>query len=138
MPEIRPATLEDASEIARLGVQLGYEMSESPTRERLAYIVSSPDHEILVCADSGGLIGWIGLQVVHGIAAGTYAELSGLVVDELFRSKGIGGRLLSAGESWSAERGFRSLRVQTNTIRLDAHRFYERLGYRRVKEQRVY
>jgi hypothetical protein len=37
----------------------------------------------------------------------------------------------------AAERGYRKLRVRSNVVREDAHRFYEREGFRRTKTQMV-
>jgi GNAT superfamily N-acetyltransferase len=46
--------------------------------------------------------------------------------------------LLSAAELWAEDIGFDSIRLRTNTLRLDAHRFYENAGFKKVKEQFTY
>lgn len=51
---------------------------------------------------------------------------------------GVGATLLAAAEAWAAARGHDTLRVRSNVIRVDAHRFYERLGYERVKQSLVF
>jgi GNAT superfamily N-acetyltransferase len=42
---------------------------------------------------------------------------------------------LKQAEQWAGERGCCAVSVHSNVIRKDAHRFYERLGYRVVKTQ---
>jgi len=137
MDRIRPARIEDAAAIARLTTQLGYPIEADTTRRLLDYLIEDDDQEILVF-DLEGVVGWAGVAVHHGLTGEPFAELAGLVVDETHRSHGIGRKLLFAAEDWARGRGFGKLRVRTNMIRADAHRFYERLGYGRVKEQRVY
>jgi GNAT superfamily N-acetyltransferase len=137
MDNIRSACLEDAEAIVGLTCQLGYPTEISDTRERLAYMISDSNHEVLVYED-GALLGWLGLAVVHSLTSDPHPELLGLVVEEAARSRGIGAKLMGAAEAWAISRGFEHLRLRTNLKRTDAHRFYERLGYVPVKEQRVY
>jgi GNAT superfamily N-acetyltransferase len=61
----------------------------------------------------------------------------GLIVDKEYRGKGIGKQLLDGAARWATEHGYNKLRVRSNLIREDAHRFYEREGFRRVKTQVV-
>jgi len=134
---IRSATALDATAIVPLTRQLGYSADESSTQERLAFLIDSLDHEILVYEDDG-LIAWASLYVSHSLTSEPYVELIGLVVDSDHRSRGIGAKMMVAAEEWARSRGFSKLRLRTNLIRADAHRFYERIGYKAVKEQRVY
>lgn len=66
------------------------------------------------------------------------AEILALSVDENNRSNGIGAALLRTAEEWAREQGARRVRVRSNVIRKDAHRFYEREEYAPVKDQRVF
>lgn len=55
-----------------------------------------------------------------------------LAVQERFRSRGIGGRLLDAVEAWARERGAELITTDTNLrSNLGAVDFYERHGYKR-------
>ena len=58
-----------------------------------------------------------------------------LVVREGRRGNGIGEQLMRYAEQWAAQRGAACVRLRSNVIRADAHRFYQRLGYRVVKTQ---
>jgi hypothetical protein len=42
------------------------------------------------------------------------------------------------GEAWPARRGLKSVSLRSNIVRDEAHTFYERLGYERVKTQHAY
>jgi len=123
--------------LAPLTSQLGYETTEEQSQERLAFLIGSPDHEVLVCEDDG-LIAWASLHVTHSLTSEAHVELIGLVVAESHRSRGIGAKMMEAAEEWARMRGFQKLRLRTNLLRADAHRFYERIGYVGSKEQRVY
>jgi hypothetical protein len=42
---------------------------------------------------------------------------------------------MSAAEAWARDHRYRSVRVRSRIARAEAHRFYERLGYSRIKTQ---
>jgi GNAT superfamily N-acetyltransferase len=91
----------------------------------------------LLCAESddGALVGWLHVQTRHVVESDPFAEICGLVVDERQRGAGLGRDLVAAAEQWAAERGYLTVRVRSNVIRTDTHRFYERLGYVVMKSQ---
>ena len=57
-------------------------------------------------------------------------EIQELYVDNSFRSKRIGQTLLYQLEIIAIQRGFAGLEVASNKNRLQAHRFYKRIGYK--------
>jgi GNAT superfamily N-acetyltransferase len=57
------------------------------------------------------------------------AELTALVVDESRRGSGAGRALVAACEDWAAAAGAVRLTVATAFRRVEAHAFYERLGF---------
>lgn len=135
---ITSAGLGDAAALARLAGQLGYPSSPETIRSRMAGYLDDPERAILTARADGEVVGWLSLDVASHFYAGDYAEISGFVVDERYRSRGIGKAMLDAAESWARERGLPCLRLRTNAIRKDAHRFYERNGFTKVKQQLVY
>jgi len=134
---IRSARLDDAAAITSLTNQLGYSIDETRTRDLLGYLLNATERDVLVF-DDRGVVAWLGLSVAHGLTADPHAEVMGLIVDQNHRSRGLGSMLMTAGEDWARAKGCSRLRLRTNLIRAGAHRFYERLGYSTVKEQRVY
>jgi len=133
---IREATASDAAALAALSTQLGYPAQPGEAAERLTAL--GPEGTVLVAEEGGAVLGWIHVCGIRFFQSPPFAEVGGLVVNEAARGKGVGKLLLEAGARWAAERGYRKLRVRSNVVREDAHRFYEREGFRRVKTQAVF
>jgi GNAT superfamily N-acetyltransferase len=64
--------------------------------------------------------------------AGPVGRVTALVVEASSRGCGIGRALMEAAERWTAEQGCVLIEVTSNQRRVDAHRFYEKLGYERT------
>jgi len=134
---IREAEPDDAAALAALSVQLGYPATAGETAARLAALRARPGDAVLVAEDGGAVLGWLHVGGKLMLESAPFAEVLGLVVDEKHRGKGVGKRLLAGAVRWAADNGFARLRVRSNVTREDAHRFYEREGFRRVKTQVV-
>lgn len=134
---VREATAADSAALAALSTQLGYPTQPEEAVERLRALGERPANAILVAEEDGAVVGWIHVCGMQFFESPPFAEVGGLVVDAASRGKGAGKLLLEAAVRWAAEHGYRKLRVRSNTIRADAHRFYEREGFRRVKTQVV-
>jgi GNAT superfamily N-acetyltransferase len=137
---IREATLSDAAALAALSIQLGYPSTPEEMVERLTMLGSRPGtggNGVLVAEDESGVVGWLHVSGMYLLESPAFAEVLGLIVDEAHRGKGVGKRLLDGAARWAADHGFDKLRVRSNVVREDAHRFYEREGFRRVKTQVV-
>jgi GNAT superfamily N-acetyltransferase len=86
----------------------------------------------------GTIAGWIGAFVYRCVEAEARVEISGLVVDERFRSQAVGRFLLDRAEAWACEKGFSATSLRSNVIRERAHAFYERQGYAHTKTQKSF
>ncbi len=138
-PAIRAVRLTDAPAVAALTTELGYPVSETDQRRRLAALIASSNDAVLVATDAGDApVAWIHVRRRVSLAADGEAQVMGLVVDARHRSAGLGSRLLTAAEAWARQHGARTMRVQSRLERERAHRFYERAGYRMVKTSRVF
>ena len=131
----RPATAGDASAIAVLVTQLGYEASTGEVTARLARLLARPDQHFIVAEIEGRLIGWVHVDVVEYIDSEPYAHVAGLVVSRDHRRQGIGAALMAAAETWAREQGCAVIRLRSSATRTAAHRFYESVGYTNVKTQ---
>lgn len=137
--EIREPRAEDHARIAELAGQLMYASSASDIAKRLEGMQQSKEHAVFVAELAGGEIaGWIAVFVCRTVEADARAEVSGLVVDERFRSQGIGLHLLARAERWAREKGCRQIGLRSNVIRERAHAFYERQGYQHLKTQKAF
>ena len=133
---IREAEPRDVNAIAALAGELGYPTTPDAMARRLAAL--GERDAVLVADDDGVCVGWIHVSVIESLENDRHAEIRGLVVAEAHRSAGVGAALVRAAEEWAARRGCPRVRVRSNVIRERTHRFYERLGYRAVKSQKVF
>ena len=135
---IREYAATDAREVAKLCGQLGYPATEAQVTERAGKM--SPHSFLLVAEDSGSkaVVGWIELLLLTHLLSDSCLEISGLVVREEERSRGIGALLVSSAEERARRMGMRRVRVRSNVIRQRAHAFYRRLGYQDIKTSKVF
>ena len=132
MIHIREAEKPDYQEIIRLMKnELGYpDLDEVETDKRLDYFKNSDDFMTFVAVVDDEIAGFIG--VMKGIAYtinGYYSQIIALAVSEKKRRCGIGTALVTRAEEWSLSYGIAGISVNSNMMRLDAHAFYEKLGY---------
>lgn len=136
---VRPATLADAPRMAVLSGQLGYPAETADLGARLGNLLNRGDDEGVFVAEVGGqVVGWAHVTARFLLESAAYVELAGLVVDAALRRQGIGGRLLQISAAWAQDKGFRQMRVRSNVVREDAHRFYEGAGFAKTKTQSVF
>jgi GNAT superfamily N-acetyltransferase len=127
---VRPAAVGDAPAVAALCGQFGYPATGEAIGRRLAAIASDPDSAVLVAeARDGAVVGWVQVRTLQLLQRDACAEVCGLVVEEAWRRRGIGGLLVAAAEDWARRQGVDVLRLRSNVVRDDAHAFYRRLGY---------
>jgi ribosomal protein S18 acetylase RimI-like enzyme len=61
---------------------------------------------------------------------GLRAQVESVRVDTLFQSQGIGSEMMKWAMERAKQRGAHVVQLTTHKSRLDAHRFYERLGFK--------
>ena len=138
-PILRHARLEDAARIAELCGQLGYPSTREQLDRRLHQVVAHDGNAVMVAETRDGEIAAVlDIFVVWGITSDVHAELAAFVVDERFRSRGIGRLLLAYAEDWAREKGCKEIGLRSNVIRDRAHIFYESLEYRHIKTQKAF
>ena len=136
---IRRAKIEDSETITNLTIQLGYPAVFAETKQWLAALLDSVNHEVLVAIhEQQGLCGWIHIEKRLSLESGYKAEISGLVVSSQIRRAGIGKQLIIAAESWALSRNLLTLYVRSNIKRKDSHPFYVSQGYALKKTSHTY
>ncbi len=135
---IRSARHGDEGRLAELSAQLGYPCETAVVSTRLERYLGSDERIVLVAEADDSVLGWLSLEVVDHFYLDRFVEISGFIVDSSRRSTGIGTLMIASAEAWVREHGLSFLRLRTNAIREGAHRFYEREGFERIKEQFVY
>jgi len=135
---VRPGRTGDAPGLARLCTELGYPSSPAQMTERLR-LLDGTEHGLFVAeAGDGSLRGVIDVHVRVVLEEDPFAELIALVVTEDARGEGIGSALVAEALRWARARGLPKVWVRVSLWREATPRFYESLGFRLYKEQRVY
>ncbi len=135
---IRAAELSDAAAIGSLGIQLVHWADPDRARERMEAVLGRDDQAIFVAEDSKGLVGWIHVLTALRLTVDRFGEVVGLVVAQERREEGIGERLVEAAVGWARDNGLRSVRARSRTTRIPAHLFYEKIGFKKTKDQGVF
>jgi predicted N-acetyltransferase YhbS len=136
---VRVISHEDAAAVAELSRQLGYEVSVEMVAEQIGSLSSRSANQVAFVACVGtNVVGWIEAAIAHHLQSPPYSLIGGLVVREGMRSMGVGKRLCAEVEQWSREKGIAVVRVTSRSSREDAHRFYLREGFERIKTSAVF
>jgi N-acetylglutamate synthase-like GNAT family acetyltransferase len=136
---IRDAVLADAARIADLSTQLGYPSTMEQALVRLRTLPQDGSHAVYVAQNEmDAVVGWVHVYEHLPVCHDRVAEIAGLVVDASCRASGVGKRLMDAAENWAREKGLDTVVLRSNVIREAAHKFYENLGYTRIKTQHAF
>ena len=136
---IREASLSDASRIAELSGQLSYPTEQAAVERSMRVLPQDGSHVVFVAEDGAGrVVGWAHVYALHFVGSDMRAEVAGLVVDESCRRSGVGIALMARVEDWAREKGLPAVTLRSNVIREPAHKFYEKLGYTRIKTQHAF
>jgi len=137
--EIRRPKLRDHDKMADLAGQLGYECTGADVQARLDEMCDPNQYAVYVAELPGGQIaGWIGVYAFRAVELDYFAEISGLIVDQQIRSRGIGKALLDAAEQWARSHACSRISVRSAVTRESAHRFYTSNGYEHTKTQKSF
>lgn len=131
----RAAREDDATAIAALVTQLGYEASPRDVANRLSRLLTRAGQRFIVAEADGRVLGWVHVEAAESVDTGVFAHVAGLVVDRACRRQGIGAALMAEAEAWARQQGCPVIRLRSSRTRTPAHRFYEGLGYVNVKTQ---
>ena len=102
-------------------------------RQALVRIVADPANDLLVAEDAdGALVGTLQLTVIPGMArrGSSRLQVEAVRVRSDLRSAGIGGAMMRwVADAAAPALGTPLVQLTSDAARVDAHRFYERLGY---------
>ncbi len=133
---IRDATADDVAAMADLATQLGYPSQPEEMYRRLTALQSERS-AVLVALAHSNVVGLVQVSLEPTMLVEARATIDALVVDGQHQGEGVGRALLSAAESWAANRGCLGMCVRSNIKRQGAHAFYRKLGYILVKTSLV-
>ncbi|GAB4069425.1 hypothetical protein GCM10028812_32870 [Ancylobacter sonchi] len=143
---IRPALDSDGDAIAALiaGAFAEYEgcvfdrAAEFPELDAIASHFEARGGIIWVAADGAAIIGSLAVAPmrVEGVPAGTL-EITKVYVARAARRRGVARALMNHAIAFAGAQDAQELRLWTDTRFLDAHRFYESLGFERLPGARA-
>jgi len=95
-------------------------------------IAHDPNHELIVAELDGEVIGTLQLMFLPSISfqGGLRAQIESVRVDKSYQGRGIGSDMMKWTINRARERGAHVVQLTTHKSREDAHRFYERLGFK--------
>lgn len=97
-----------------------------------AAIVASPDQELIVAELDGVVVGTMQLSFLPGLSR--KGSMRGLIeavrIAPHLRSQGLGARMMDWALGRFRQRGCKVAQLTTDKSRADAHRFYDRLGFK--------
>ncbi|MCU5745321.1 GNAT family N-acetyltransferase [Staphylococcus sp. SQ8-PEA] len=83
--------------------------------------------------ESTEIVGIVAFQAQTTLHHGRSLWVTDLVVDEAWRSKDIGARLLSYLENWADEQGYSNMMLSSSIDKSDAQQFFEgKMNYSKV------
>ena len=87
--------------------------------------------EIVVARVGDEVVGVCQIMVLRHFqhTGGLCGEIESVYVREDQRSRGVGAAMVAWAEDFARERGCYRVQLTSRTPRVDAHRFYQRLGY---------
>jgi GNAT superfamily N-acetyltransferase len=114
------------------------ESPEDLTPYRKAFeVIDADPHELLVVAERGGrVVGALELSLLFGLSRRgvTRAQMEGVRVASVERGAALGARLMEWAVDKAREWGCDLVQLTSDKQRVDAHRFYERLGFTATHE----
>jgi GNAT superfamily N-acetyltransferase len=129
---------EDLRQVAELSEQLGYPITAEELEHRFSAIAREKSQAVFVAESEGRVVGWTHVYATHLLESPSFAEIGGLVVRAGSRRIGAGRALVGAAERWAREQRLDRVRVRSNVLRTEAHRFYPACGFKLIKTQHNY
>jgi GNAT superfamily N-acetyltransferase len=137
--KVRQATARDAEVLARLLAEMDDEQlppDPAPDIERmrdiLAGMAAYPYFRAYLVSENGEPVGSFSLMIFSSPSHGgaSQAMLDAVVVTRSRRGSGIGQAMIREALDIASAAGCYKMTLSSNLKRLDAHRFYEQLGFK--------
>ncbi|MBB4894091.1 GNAT superfamily N-acetyltransferase [Streptomyces olivoverticillatus] len=135
--EIRRATDDDIPAIVAmladdpLGAQRESPDDLSPYRTAFARLADDPRQHLVVAVRDGRTVGTLHLTVIPGLSrrGATRSLVEAVRIHRDERGSGLGTQLIQWAIEASRREGCSLVQLTSDATRVDAHRFYERLGF---------
>lgn len=130
---LRNITIFDAQEIQSISnFELGYDVNLDIVKKQIRKLTNDNKHNIIIGFENEQtrkIIGFVHAELYESLYMDTGLNILGLAVDSNFQGQGIGKKLMSAIEDYALKNNISYIRLNSNVRRIDAHKFYESIGY---------
>ncbi|MBO1871679.1 GNAT family N-acetyltransferase [Lachnoanaerobaculum sp. Marseille-Q4761] len=137
---IREINISDAEEIQKIcKITLGYDVDISTVKNQINKLSCDNKHHIIAVYEDDNIqkaIGFVHAQVYESVYSDTGLNILGLAVDPKFQGNGVGKKLMYYIEKYALDNNMAFIRLNSANYRLEAHKFYENIGYTSDKLQK--
>ena len=137
---IREINISDAEAIQKIcKTSLGYDVDISTVENQIKKLsCDNKNHILAVFEDENTkkVIGFVHAQVYESVYSDTGLNILGLAVDPQFQGRGVGKKLMCCIEKYAMDNNMAFIRLNSANYRLEAHKFYENIGYKCDKLQK--
>ena len=130
---LRNITIFDAQEIQSISnFELGYDVNLDIVRKQIRKLTNDNKHNIIIGFENEQtrkIIGFVHAELYESLYKDTGLNILGLAVDSNFQGQGIGKKLMNSIEDYALKNNISYIRLNSNVRRIDAHKFYESIGY---------
>ena len=137
---IREINISDAKEIQKIcKTALGYDVDISTVENQIKKLsCDNKNHILAVYEDENTkkVIGFVHAQVYESVYSDTGLNILGLAMDPNFHGNGFGKKLIGYIEKYAMDNGISFIRLNSADHRVEAHKFYENIGYKSDKLQK--
>ena len=140
MHMIREINIADAEDIQKIcKTSLGYDVDISTVKNQINKLSCDNKHHIIAVYEDDNIqkaIGFVHAQVYESVYSDTGLNILGLAVDPKFQGNGVGKKLMYYIEKYALDNNMAFIRLNSANYRLEAHKFYENIGYTSDKLQK--
>ena len=128
---IRNIKIEDAEAIQRIcNISLGYSVSIETVMKQIQKLSEDVNHHyIYVYEELQTVVGFVHAEVYESLYSYAGLNILGLAVLPEFQGKGIGKELMNHLELKAKDDFIPFIRLNSADYRVEAHKFYENIGY---------
>ncbi|WP_314679297.1 GNAT family N-acetyltransferase [uncultured Granulicatella sp.] len=130
---IRNIKIEDAEAIQRIcNISLGYSVSVEIVMRQIQKLSEDVNHHYIYVYEDEKLqkvVGFVHAEVYESLYSYTGLNILGLAVLPEFQGKGIGRELMHHLELKAKDDSVLFIRLNSADYRVEAHKFYENIGY---------
>lgn len=130
---IRNIKIEDAEAIQRIcNISLGYAVSIETVMKQIQKLSEDVNHHYIYVYEDEKLqkvVGFVHAEVYESLYSYTGLNILGLAILPEFQGKGIGRRLMQYLELKAKDDSVLFVRLNSADYRVEAHKFYESIGY---------